>query len=84
MLGSTIIWHGDGESRRAAGTRASTGIWIALNGKVNSQSPKQANLPKENRILYHFHIQIVEKSGKAKRKQISQKITNPKFICGLR
>ncbi len=47
--------------------------------KANLQ--KKTNLPKENRIPYRFDVGIVEKNGKAKRKLIPQKKTNPQFIC---
>jgi hypothetical protein len=41
----------------------------------------KTNLPEENWILYHFNIGIVQNIGKAKRKPIPEKKTNPQFIC---
>ena len=60
---------------------AGNGSLIIFKGEVKNQSPEKTNLPKENRIPIQFHIGIVSKLGKTKRKQIHQKNTNPQFIC---
>ena len=55
---------------------------LLVKWKANLQ--KKTNPPKENRIPYRFHVGIVPKIGKAKRKLIPQKKTNPQFICRRR